>query len=171
MAAYQKGMAKFPVKLSRGPQTKLCSLFEELRPNVVVPPKQTQLRNSWISAPTWAQIDKRAALWQQGKLLQQTSCLIGRQIKAGLSGNRRQRAVTVVENIEMDLAGEETNEAWRCLKGWYRTASKQAPTASPMLLAAQTTKCVALYSVREGPLSGGAPPHPRQQSQHTGRRP
>ena len=30
MAAYRKGMGKFPVTLPLGPQTKLCSLFEEL---------------------------------------------------------------------------------------------------------------------------------------------
>ncbi len=30
MAAYQKQMAKFPIKLPLGPQTELCSLFEEL---------------------------------------------------------------------------------------------------------------------------------------------
>ena len=62
MAAYRKQMAKFPIKLPLGPQTELCSLFEELRLNVMVPPIQTQPHNSWISAPTWAQIDKRAAL-------------------------------------------------------------------------------------------------------------
>ena len=117
MAAYRKRMAKLPVKLPLGPQIELCSLFEELQLDVVAPPKQTQLRNSWISAPTWAQIDKRAALQQQGKLLQQTSCLIGRQIKSGLLGNRWQRAATAAENIKMHLAGGETKEVWQCLKG------------------------------------------------------
>ena len=111
----------------------------------MAPPKRTQPRNSWILALTWAQIDKRVALRQQGKLLQQTSRRIGRQIKAGLSGDWRQCAVTVVENIEKHLAGGETKEAWRCLKGWYRPASKQAPTASFMSLAAQTAEGVALY--------------------------
>ena len=62
MAAYRKRMAKFPIKLPLCPQTKLCSLFEKLRLDVVAPPIQTQPRNSWISAPTWAQIDKRAVL-------------------------------------------------------------------------------------------------------------
>ena len=73
------------------------------------------------------------------------SCLIGRQIKAGLSGNRRQHAATVAENIKMHLAGGEMKEVWRCLKGWYCAASEQAPTASPMSLAAQIAERVALY--------------------------
>ncbi len=111
MAAYRRRLATFPVKLPLGPQTELCSMFEELQLNVVAPPKRTQPRNSWISAPTWALIDKRAALRQQGKLSQQTSRLIGRQIKAGLSGGRQQHAATAAENIEIHLAGGETKEA------------------------------------------------------------
>ena len=78
--------------------------------------------------------------------------LIRRQIKPGLSGDRQQRAATVAENINMHLTGGEMNEAWRCLKGWYRAASKRAPTASPMSLAAQTTKRVGLY--RKAPSPG-----------------
>jgi hypothetical protein len=54
MMAYRRRMAKFPVKLPLGPQTELCSKFEELRLDVVVPPPRTQPRNSWILAPTWA---------------------------------------------------------------------------------------------------------------------
>ena len=73
------------------------------------------------------------------------SRLIGRQIKAGLSGDWRQRAATVAENIEMHFVGGETKEVWRCLKRWYRAASEQAPTASIMLLAAQTAERVLLY--------------------------
>ncbi len=52
MAAYQKRMAKLPIKLLRGPQDELCTLFKELRLNVMAPPMQAQLRNSWVSAPT-----------------------------------------------------------------------------------------------------------------------
>ena len=63
----------------------------------------------------------------------------------GLSGDRRQRAATLAENIDMHLAAGETKEAWRCLKGWYRAASEQAPTASHTLLTTQTAKHVALY--------------------------
>jgi hypothetical protein len=36
-------------------------------------------------------------------------------------------------------------EAWRCLKGWYNIASQSAPAASPLSLAAQTAKRIALY--------------------------
>jgi hypothetical protein len=138
-------MAKFPIKLPRGPQDELCTLFKELQLDVMAPPKQAQPPTSWISAPTWALINKRAILWQQGKLPQQALNLIGQQIMAGLKGDRRQQAAEMAEAIDKHLAGGETKEAWQCLKGWYKTASKSAPAASPMLLATQTAKCVALY--------------------------
>jgi hypothetical protein len=64
-AAYCKQMAEFPrIKLPPGPQDVLSAIFEELQLNVVAPPKQTQPHNSWISAPTWALINKRAMLRQ-----------------------------------------------------------------------------------------------------------
>ena len=77
MAAYRKRIAKFPLKLPRSPLDKLCTLYKELHLNVVAPPKRAQLRNSWISAPTWGLINRRAMLWRQGKLLKWMSRLLG----------------------------------------------------------------------------------------------
>jgi hypothetical protein len=145
MAAYRKRMAKFPLKLPSGPQDELCTMFEGLRLDVVAPPKRAQPRNSWISAPTWALIDRRETLRQQGKLLKRMTCLLGRQIASGLKGDRQQRAADIAGNIEGLLASRETKEGWRCLKGWYKAASDTAPAASPMSLAAQTAERVDLY--------------------------
>jgi hypothetical protein len=64
---------------------------------------------------------------------------------AGIKGDRPQRAADVVEAVNKHLVSRETKEAWQCRKGWCKTASKSAPAASPMSLAAQTAKCVALY--------------------------
>jgi hypothetical protein len=77
MAAYRKRMAKFPLKLPSGPHDELCTLYEGLRLDVVAPPKRSQPRNSWISAPTWRLIDRRAVLRQQGKLTKWMSRLLG----------------------------------------------------------------------------------------------
>ena len=145
MAAYRKRIAKFPLKLPSGPLDELCTLYEGLRLDVVAPPKRAQPRNSWISAPTWGLIDRRATLRQQGKLSKRMSCLLGRQIASALKGDRQQRAVDVAETIEGLLASGETKEAWRCLKGWYKAASEAAPAASPLSLAAQTAERVDLY--------------------------
>ena len=145
MTAYRNRMAKFPIKLPRGPQEELCTLFEELRLDVQAPPKRDRPRNQWISTATWALIDKRAMLRQAGKLGQQEARLIGRQICAGLKKDRTQRAAVAAEKIEGHLAAGEPKEAWRTLKGWYSAASDRAPTASKLSLAAQTAERVALY--------------------------
>jgi hypothetical protein len=145
MAAYQKRMAEFPLKLPSGPQDELCAMFEGLQLDVVAPPKRAQPRNSWISAPTWALIDRRATLRQQGKLSKRMTRLLGCQIASGLKGDRQQWAANVAGNIKRLLASGEMKEAWRCLKGWYKATSNTAPAASPMSLAAQTAKRVDLY--------------------------
>jgi hypothetical protein len=123
MAAYRKRMAEFPLKLPSGPQDELCAMFKGLRLNVVALPKRAQPRNSWISAPTWALIDRRATLRQQGKLLKRMTRLLGCQIASGLKGDRQQRAANLAGNIEGLLASGETKEVWQCLKGWYKAAS------------------------------------------------
>ena len=84
MAAYRKRVAKFPLKLLRGPLDELCTLYEELRLDVIVPPKRAQPCNSWISAPMWGLINRRAMLQWQGKLLKRMSRLLGLQIASGL---------------------------------------------------------------------------------------
>ena len=53
----------------------------------------------------------------------------------------------------MHLAGGETKEVWRCLKGWYRAASERAPAASHALLAIQTVKRAALYGKVPPPVA------------------
>jgi hypothetical protein len=111
----------------------------------MAPPSWAQPRNQWISAPTWALIDKRAALQQQGKLLQQATHLIGRQIATGLKGDREKRAAAAAEKIEGYLVAGEPKEAWGSLRGWYQAITNCAPKASKMSLAAQTAKRVALY--------------------------
>jgi hypothetical protein len=145
MTAYRERLAKFPVKLPWGPQDELTTLFKVLHLDVVAPPTRAQPCNQWISTPTWVFIDKRAALQQQGKLLQQAARLIGRQIVAGLKGDHAQHAVAAAEKIKGHLAAGEPKEAWWSLKGWYKAATDCAPKASKMSLAAQTAKRVALY--------------------------
>jgi hypothetical protein len=98
-----------------------------------------------VSAPTWAIIEKRESLQQQGKLSQQATCLIGRQIAAGLKKDHAKHAAAAAEKIKGHLAAGEPKEAWRILRGWYQAITDCAPKASKMSLAAQTAKHVALY--------------------------
>ncbi len=131
MAAYRKRIAKFPLKLPRGPLDKLCTLYEELRLDVVASPKWAQPHNSWISAPTWGLIDRRAMLRRQGELSKRMSRLLGRQIASGLRGDRRQQAADVAGNIEGLLASRETKEAWWCLKGLVQSHYRHSACCEP----------------------------------------
>ncbi len=127
------------------PLDELTTLFEELCLDVEAPPLRAQPRNQWISAPTWALIDKRAAMQQQGKLTQRAARLIGMQITAGLKGDRATHAAVAAEKIERHLATGEPKEAWRSLKGWYKAATNRAPKARKMSLATQTAERIVLY--------------------------
>ena len=86
MVAYRKWMAKFPLKLPSGPQDELCTLYEGLRLDVVVPPKWAQLHNSWISAPTWGFIYRKAVLQHQRKLSKQMSQFLVSKLHQVLKG-------------------------------------------------------------------------------------
>ncbi len=112
---------------------------------MVALPTRAQPRNQWISNPTWAIINKRAILQQQGKLSQKAAHLIGRQITAGLKGDCAKQAAVAVEKIEGHLVAKEPKKAWWSLKGWYKAATNCAPKASKMSLATQTAIRIALY--------------------------
>ena len=83
MKAYRRRMARFPVKLPFGPQTELCSKFEELQLDVVVPPPRTQPQNSWILAPTWALIDKGPHCDNKGGYCSRRPVSLGGKSKQG----------------------------------------------------------------------------------------
>ncbi len=138
LKAYQRRFSKFPIRLPRGPQGELETLFEELCLDVAPPPMRERPKNQWISDSTWVLINQRAALRRAGKLNQCGARVIGRCIKAALKGGRKQRAATVGDKIEGLLATGEVKEAWRCLKGWYTAVEDHAPKACHETLARQT---------------------------------
>jgi hypothetical protein len=79
---------------------------------VVAPPTGPTTQPIWIFAPTWALIDKRATLQQQGGELSKATCLIGRQ------GDHAKCEAAAAEKIEEHLVAGESKEVWQCLKGW-----------------------------------------------------
>jgi hypothetical protein len=112
--AYWKRLAKFLVRLPWGPQDELTTLFEELHLDVVALPTRAQLCNQWIPTPTWALINKSAALRQQGKLSQQATHLTGRQTATGHNRDRVKHAAAAADKIEGHLVAGEIEEALRC---------------------------------------------------------
>ncbi len=82
LKAYRRRFSKFQIRLPRGPQGKLETLFEVLCLDVAPPPKRERPKNQWISDSTWVLIDQRAALRRAGKLNQCGARVIRRRIKA-----------------------------------------------------------------------------------------
>ncbi len=146
MKAYQRRRHHFPIKLPHGPQGELETLFEELHLDVAPPSVRERPTNQWISDSTWVLVDHRAALRRAGKLNQCGSRVIGRQIKAALAKDCKQRAANVGDKIEGLLSAGELKEVWRCLKGWYSTVEDRAPKACHEMLVRQTEERIALNS-------------------------
>jgi hypothetical protein len=112
--------------------------------------------NRWISDKTWAVIDKRATMRRKGHL---TTCLarrMGREIKSLLAADRKQRAANAASTVESHMSNGAVKEAWRALKGWYRSAEDQPPPACPETMVGQTAECVELYA-RAPPMGAVLP--------------
>ena len=61
-------------------------------------------------------------LRRKGMLSQAVACNLGRKIKACLKADHLKRAAMTASNVEGCLVAGEYIEAWRYLKGWYRSA-------------------------------------------------
>ncbi len=101
--------------------------------------------NRWILDKTWAAIDKRATLRRQGHLTTRVAHQMGRKIKSFLAADRKQRAANDASTVESHLSTSAVKEAWRALKGWYRSVEDQSPPACPEMMVKQTAKRVELY--------------------------
>ncbi len=105
---------------------------------------------------TWKVINYRAMLRRKGMLSQAAACNLGRKIKVCLKADHLQRAATTALNVEGCLAVGEYIEAWRYLKGWYRSAEDRAPKPCPETLAKQTEERIQLYTDVPPPGVGDA---------------
>ncbi len=80
-------------------------------------------------------------------MLSQTAARnLGQKIKVCLKADCLQCAATTASNVEGCLAAGEYIEAWRHLKGWYRSAEDRAPKPCPETLAKQTDERIQLYT-------------------------
>jgi hypothetical protein len=123
----------------------LESLFNNLQLGCKPLPLRECPANKWISDATWLLIDQRARLYKSRKLTQRQARCLGRRIKAALDGNRRQRAANVASEVEGYLSTEQPKEAWRCLKGWYHSATDQPPKPCHLKMTRLTEERTALY--------------------------
>jgi hypothetical protein len=132
---------------------RLESLFNDLQLGCKPLPLRERPANKWISDATWLLIDQHARLHKIGKLTQRQAQCLGRRIKAALGGNQRQRAANVASKVEGYLSTKQPKEAWRCLKGWYHSATNQPPKPCHLMMTRLTEERAALYA--RVPTPGG----------------
>jgi len=86
----------------------------------------------WVSEGTWRLIAKRTALLRSGKIRQIAARRMKREVYTALKEDKRRLTVEVGENIVSELGKGNVQEAFRHLKGWYRTASEAQARPCPM---------------------------------------
>jgi hypothetical protein len=86
---------------------------------------------------------------------------MGHKIKSLLAADCKQRAANAASTVESHLSNGAMKEAWRALKGWYRSAEEQPPPTCPETMVKQT--------VERMDLSQGLPPwgKPSRLTSHT----
>jgi hypothetical protein len=90
-------------------------------------------------------------LRRTGRLCQTGGRRLHRQIGAALRKDRRDWTANVGKNIVAKLAGGNVQEAFRHLKGWYRTASETQSKPCYHTMERQTSERVDLYARRQSP--------------------
>ncbi len=70
---------------------------------------------------------------------------MGCKIKSLLTVDRKQCAANAASTVKSHLGNGAVKEAWRTLKGWYRSAEDRPPPACPETMVKQMAECVELY--------------------------
>jgi len=99
----------------------LLSLCNRPRPTNYPP------RDAWITTETWALIDQRNAALKR-LAPQEELRPLRKAIRKGVRRDRATRLQQTGEAIQAHLDADETREAWRLVKVWYR---HQAPATPP----------------------------------------
>ena len=78
---------------------------------------------------------------------------LGRAIRASLKGDRKRRVEIVGEELKTLLGEDPPNakEAWRMLKGWYKTVVSRVPPPARSTLERITVERVDFYSYVPSP--------------------
>ena len=115
-------------------------------------------KNEWISEETWRLVDKRVST-RRGTGVRARIQRLGRAIRASLQGDRKRRVDIAGQEVETLLGEDPPNpkEAWRRLKGCYKSAVNRALPPDQATLERITAERVPPggSSTRESPREGG----------------
>ncbi len=111
MKKYRRRYRCFLLRVPSEPHTKLVGAYEELRCDVIPPPKRERPANRWILDQSWELIDQRATLRRMDNLPLTASRRIGCEIKSSLAADRKQRAANTASTVESHLGNGAVKEA------------------------------------------------------------
>ena len=77
-------------------------------------------------------------------------------MKSSLATDCKQCAANTASTVESHLSSGAVKEAWRALKGWYRSAEDRPPPACPETMSKPMAKRVNLYE-KAAPMGGPLP--------------
>ncbi len=112
--------------------------------------------NQWISDKTRAAVYKWVMMWRQGHLTTSIASWMRPKIRSLLAGDCKQHTANAASTIESHLSNGAVKDAWRNLKGWYKSAEDQPPPACPETMVKKTAKHVELYA-RAPPMEAALP--------------
>jgi hypothetical protein len=105
----------------------------------------------WVSDATWQLIKQRTSLRRAGKLRRNKASKMQREIKKALRVDRDAWTKSVGKIISHKLAGGNVQEAFRHLKGWYRSATNTQACPCFQTMDQQTAEQIDLYWRRNPP--------------------
>jgi hypothetical protein len=139
---------KLPLSLPLGPKDEATTAFDTLAAKCINPKPTWKPGKDWMSEATWHLIAKRASLLQSGRIGQDTTWRMKREIKATIKADKQKLTAKVGNLILAELAKGDVQEAFRHLKGWYWKAADMQARPCQQTMECQTNKREELYSER-----------------------
>jgi hypothetical protein len=151
LKSYRKQRQRHPLQLPPGPHDQLTDAFETMKAAYTDPdPKRWECKD-WVSDATWQLIKRRTSLRQAGQLRRNEASVMQREVQQCLRTDRDTRTKHIGETISHELAGGNVQEAFRHLKGWYRSATDTQARPCFQTMDRQTAEQINLYWRRDSP--------------------
>ena len=153
---YLNGRRKFPRRTPKwGPSTELDSLFQEIedaaKPTAGRDRHRRSPKRTWISDRSWSLVDRRCDLRHSAAYTQARYRQLGRQLKASLKEDRKQRCAIAGAAALQAMHTGEAQEAWRIVRAWYRAATDRPSRPSRTDLQKVTDDRIELYTQEDPP--------------------
>ena len=151
---YQHMRQKFLLTLPLGLKAANTTTFDALAAECVKPKTKRSPGKDWISERNWKLIAKRASLLRSGKLRQAAAWRMKCKIQAAIKADKSRLTTDMGESIMSELSKGNVQEAFRHLRGWYRTALETQARPCRQMMERQTNKQVELYAERAAQGAG-----------------